>query len=266
MSFCFYFIFFYLLRFRRKQVKKDIIQCFPEKRSSEILTLEKKIYRHFCDFVCEAIKSYSMTEKDIFYRVKVKNPELLDQYFSSGKSCLLYCSHRANWEWLPILGYYFPSRIESVYKRIHNRRIDQFIKLRREAFSAKMIEQKKFFRRLKEAKREKIQSGRGGKAYILISDQRPRLAQDSVLLDFLGCKTKFLTGPEKVSKIFDLDILYLSMEKTKRGFYEIEFIPFGKSLRNKDPNYLTRILVEQLESDIKKSPDTWFWLHNRWKS
>lgn len=253
----FYLLTFKIFRFRRSQVFSDLKFCFPQKSFTEIRSLEKKIYESTCDVLCEALKSYSMTPKDLLPYFSVKNPELLNQYFREGSSCLIFFSHSGNWEWLSALGFLFPSKIMCTYKRIHNSSIDKFIKKRREFFGAEMIEQKKVLRTLIKVRKDQ----KNPKAFIMIGDQRPKAGQDFQEISFLGRKTRFLTGTEKLAQKLQLPVLYMRMKRTKTHHYELEF----QKIKESPKVTLTEALAHQLEEDIYSAPELWFWLHERWK-
>ena len=54
-----YFPLYYVVRYRRKIVRKNLEGSFPEKTPEEIVRIEKKFYRFFCDCVVENIKLFS---------------------------------------------------------------------------------------------------------------------------------------------------------------------------------------------------------------
>ena len=93
-----YFIAYRVVKYRRKVVRKNLSNAFPDIGKSEIIKIEKGFYHHFTDFIFESIKSISISEKEVLKRTKIKNPELLDQYFSQGKNVLILCGHYNNWE------------------------------------------------------------------------------------------------------------------------------------------------------------------------
>ena len=258
-----YFLFFYLIRFRRKQVQKDLKLSFPEKNKKELHAVEKAIYLNMTFVFCESLKSLSMTEKDFKHHVSFKNIEYLKDLKKRKKSSLIYLAHYGNWEWLVSLSIKFPTGCVNVYKRIHNRRIDDFFLYRRTYFGASMIDVKKFPRYMANLIREKTLKDQSY-FFFMNADQKPRDHQESIELNFLNRRTKFLLGPEKVARYLDLEMIYLKIKRKKLGFYEVSFTPFGNP-GEKPLGALTESLVKQLETDILEDPSPWFWLHNRWK-
>ena len=51
-----YVFLFYIIRYRRGVVHRNLVTSFPEKSPEEIGAIERKFYRWFCDYFLEAIK------------------------------------------------------------------------------------------------------------------------------------------------------------------------------------------------------------------
>ena len=46
----YFYLIYYLLKYRRRVVRANLQHAFPEKDLSEIIKIEKRYYRHLCDF------------------------------------------------------------------------------------------------------------------------------------------------------------------------------------------------------------------------
>ena len=47
----YFYLIYYLLKYRRRVVRANLQHAFPEKDLSEIIKIEKRYYRHLCDFL-----------------------------------------------------------------------------------------------------------------------------------------------------------------------------------------------------------------------
>ena len=47
-----------LLGYRKKTVRSNLKKAFPYKSNEELIWIEKKFYKHFCDITLEAFKSF----------------------------------------------------------------------------------------------------------------------------------------------------------------------------------------------------------------
>ncbi|MGB4445021.1 MAG: acetyltransferase, partial [Dysgonamonadaceae bacterium] len=74
-----YFFLYYLARYRRKVVRKNLTNTFPSKSKKEIEKIEKDFYRFLCDYFVETIKLLHISDKEIKQRMKFDNPELINE-------------------------------------------------------------------------------------------------------------------------------------------------------------------------------------------
>ena len=63
------FAFWYACSLRRRVVRKNLTESFPEKTTAEIIRIEKQFYAFFCDYVVETLKQFSMSEKQMRRRM-----------------------------------------------------------------------------------------------------------------------------------------------------------------------------------------------------
>ena len=94
-----FFFIYHVFGYRRKVVRTNLCNSFPEKSSKEIIILEKKFYHHLCDLLMEILKIRGISKKQLLKRVHFKNTELLDELYQKGKSIIAVTGHVGNWEW-----------------------------------------------------------------------------------------------------------------------------------------------------------------------
>ena len=63
LSDCLYFLFYYILQYRKKIVRINLENSFPSLSPSELKTIEQEFYHHFCDVLFEAIKALTISKK-----------------------------------------------------------------------------------------------------------------------------------------------------------------------------------------------------------
>ena len=51
-----YYLLYYLVRYRRKVVRRNLCKSFPEKDMKEIVKIEKRFFHTFCDSMVEMVK------------------------------------------------------------------------------------------------------------------------------------------------------------------------------------------------------------------
>src|SRR5687767_10530576 len=73
-----YVLVYYVIRYRKKIVEKNLKNSFPEKALSEINFLKKKFYKNFCDIILESMALQSWKADFIKKKCEIKNREILD--------------------------------------------------------------------------------------------------------------------------------------------------------------------------------------------
>ena len=101
LSNCLFYPIYYIVRYRRKVVRKNLTESFPEKSEQEIKRIEKEFYRFFVDQVLESCKMMTISPEEISRRMKFTNVEAANAVFRKGKSIALYMGPYGNWEWVP---------------------------------------------------------------------------------------------------------------------------------------------------------------------
>ena len=51
-----YLIIYYVIGYRRKVVRENLLKAFAEKSDDERLVIERQFYKHFADYMVETIK------------------------------------------------------------------------------------------------------------------------------------------------------------------------------------------------------------------
>lgn len=257
-----YWVVYYIVRYRRKLVRKNLHNSFPEKSEKDIIQLEKKFYRHLCDYFVETIKTLRISEKEVRKRMKFENPEMIDRLVSNGKSCVVSLGHYGNWEWVTSIGLSLTADISLglVYKELHSVAFDQLFRRIRSRFSARPIEMKSVIRQMIRVQNE-------GKVMVIgfLSDQRPSPRQEMYWSYFMNQPTPFQTGMEKIAHRLGNSVVYLDIEKVKRGYYTGKFYVLAPDASEETENSITERYIRKLEETTMTDPAFYLWTHNRWK-
>lgn len=258
-----YYPLYYLIRYRRKVVRKNLVHSFPEKELTEIINIEKEFYSYLCDYFIESIKLVSMSERQIKRRMVFEGLESVNETLKSGKSVIFYMAHNFNWEWVTSLPLHMEDKnviAGQIYHVLKNKTLDKlFLKLRGR-YGATSIPMDFTLRRVIEYRKE-------NKTFILgfISDQVPKWQAINHWLDFLGQDTPVFTGTEKIAKKMDCAVYFCSMYRPRRGKYICKVEPMGSNITDIPDFQLTDMYFEKLEAHIRQYPANWLWTHNRWK-
>lgn len=255
-----FFLFYHVVGYRKKVVKENLALVFPEKTQAERNHITREFFKHFCDMIVETIKVFTITEKEIRKRFVFTNPEMLDQYYKNDRSILLMAGHYNNWEWTGILNKIIDFEAHAVYKPLRNQQLDALVKKTRGHFGGTIISNKKIVGTLF----RKWKKGIKTLTYIL-SDQTPKMGSFKYRDTFLGIDVPMFTGTEELAKKLDFSVLYLKVEKQKRGYYTATFVPLADNPQEYPDFQITRMFFDSLENQIHENPEFYLWSHKRWK-
>ncbi|MFD2828399.1 lysophospholipid acyltransferase family protein [Leeuwenhoekiella polynyae] len=251
---------YHIVGYRRKTVTKNLKLAFPEKEASEIMKIEKQFYRHMCDMFLEMIKSISISAEELQKRFQFDDLTIIEKLAKEQRSSLIVMGHYASYEWLTALQFYFDHSGYGIYKRIKNPYFDKLIHDIREKWNSKLLANK-------EATFIIRKQQRAGKmaTYAFIADQSPKTRRNQYCTNFLGQNVPFFTGVERLAKSENMPVLYLAVDKVKRGFYKASFKVITEE-PNSVPDYnITDAFAEHLENQIYKAPQYYLWTHKRFK-
>lgn len=254
-----YFLFYKGFKYRRKVVRCNLRNSFPEKSEEELLSIEKDFYHQLCDNIVESVKLLNFSDKEAEKRIKVSGAEIVDRKIEEGHPVILFLGHYGNWEWVPAVTQHYHVDISAqVYKRIHDKAFDRLMLKIRSRFGSVSIPKDKVLRTMLKWRNDKVKFIIG-----FISDHRTNSDAAHNTTIFLNQETSLVSGGEEIGNRINAAYLYLDVEKTARGHYLLTFkeiVPNGNEI-----NYpFTRRYMEMFEETIRRRPGLWLWSHKRW--
>lgn len=256
----FNFFIYYVVRYRRAIVHKNIRKSFPEKSEKEVEEIVKRFYKYFSQLLVEIIKLISISEKELTRRIKYKNPELLDELFDKGLHCIVVTAHYGNWEWLVGVSKSTKYKTMSLYKPMSNKNMEWLMTKLRTRMGAELVPMNKAIRAILKYKKDNTPA-----LSLFIADQRPYKSYIQYWTKFLNQDSPVFLGVEKIAKSTNQAVIFFKIERAKRGYYEVEIVKLFEKVDSLPEYAITEAHVKYLESIIKQAPEYWLWTHNRWK-
>ena len=254
-----FYLNFYLIGYRKKVVLENLTNAFPEKNEQEINQIARAFFQHFCDLIVESIRVFSMPEKELLQRCKLKNPELLEAYYQNGKSVIIIAGHYNNWELAATAcDLQIPHQTIGIYKPLRDAFFNRKLQESRMRFGLQLWPKKMVKQGFDENKNELT-------ATLFGADQSPPNPKKAYWMTFLNQDTAVMFGSEKLAKTYEMPVVFGRIIKLKRGFYQFEFEPVEDHPRKAEHGSITEKHTRILEKEIIKNPQYWLWTHRRWK-
>lgn len=257
-----YFPLYYVIRYRRKIVRKNLTECFPEKSLEDIITIEKKFYHFLMDMMLESSKLATISPEKMKERMNFTNAHDVNDLLAKDKSIAFFIGHYCNWEWMTSFGLWIGDTVEctQVYHKLRNKTFDKIVKQLRERMGNSCVEMRHTARFV-----SKMKSENKSCILALIADHSPKRRDIKHYLEFLNHTAPVLVGPEKITKHYGYVPIFVSLKRIKRGYYECKFSIMHDNPASLPDYELSDIYFQCLEEEIRRAPEYYLWTHNRFK-
>jgi KDO2-lipid IV(A) lauroyltransferase len=238
---------------------------FPEKDEKAINALAKRFYRHFCDWIVEIIKGFSMSDRELAKRVKLQTEGIPEEVLASQKGSLMVGSHYGNNEWmLTRLDLMINRRYNAyaVYASIANKTLERMIFKVRGRRGVRFVPMQKAMVQAIRKMRETCMFG-------FLTDQAPHRGQRQYYTLFMNQLTSWHISVSKIALRTQSPVYFGDIRKVKRGYYTLDLIKLDPKdfLPETQESIMafTDAQIAILEDAIKSDPAYWLWSHRRWK-
>jgi len=232
-----------------------------EQGQREIRELGKRVFQNLGQILFEICWSLRLKKKDFHKYFSIRGLSNLKNAYEKAKGVLVLTGHMGNWELLTIIAAMTGYPLSIVVRPLDFRPLNEFFIKFRTRFGGRLIPKKHSMRMV-------LRSLRKGEMVALLMDQNVDW-YDGVFVDFFGrlaCTNKGLallalhTGAPVVPVFLVRDKACFKAEFGP----ELPLIQTGD--KTKDVEINTAQYNKVIESFIRRYPDQWFWVHQRWKT
>jgi Kdo2-lipid IVA lauroyltransferase/acyltransferase len=252
---------FYLLKlsgYRKKVILRNLRNSFPEKSDEEIRSICNSYYRYLCDLVLETLRTLNMSEAESRARCLFHKPDWLDKMYQEKQSFVIVMGHYGNWEWAgPSFTLNTNHQLVVIYRPLSNPYFERMMCRMRTRFGTKITPVNLTLRDMV-ANRDKIT------ATAFIADQTAT-RKNAYWMTFLNQDTPVFTGPEKLAIRFNYPVVYMNVQRPRRGYYEVFPELLFDAPTETAENQISDAFMRRLEREIVRDPTFWLWSHRRWK-
>lgn len=260
-----FLILYYIAGYRKRTVRKNLAESFPDKDKRELRRIERRFFRNFADYIVETVKLLHISDRAMKRRMTFSGVDIIDRALENGQPVVCYFAHIGNWEWTPSITLW--SRLRpgnqaefcQIYRPLRNGWFDTLMLRIRGRFGAVSLPKRRSFLDLSRYRKEGMPTVTG-----FMSDQKPSHGDIIHVVDFLNHPTAIITGTETVCRRLGALPVYWRMSKPRRGHYHIEIVTMEADLNKEFA--LTDLYATLLEKNIRENPSLWLWSHKRWKN
>lgn len=257
-----YVLVYHIVRYRRKVVRKNLKNSFPDKDGKWLKLTERRFYKHFCDYFVETIKLLHISDEEMQERMVFKNMELVHDLVKGGNSCLMFLGHYGNWEWITSITLHVDPDVLSaqIYRPLKNKAFDKIFLKIRNRFKSVGIPKNNTLRAIIGYKNQNQKTLIG-----FMSDQSPSIKNIHYWTTFLNQETGVYTGVERIAKQTGFSVVFLDISKVSRGKYTAEVRLISDKPKEEPRFAITEKYIREMEKTILRDPAYWLWTHKRWK-
>jgi len=254
-----YFIIFVLIGYRKQVVLENLRNSFPDKAEQEINLIMRNYFHYLCDLLVEVLKGATMTKEEYQQRWTADATEV-NKIHAQNRSAIFILGHFGNWEAAaPVCTFYSNYHVNIIYKPIANSYVEKLINKIRTRFDNKVTPMDKILRQMIKDKNKQDLI-----AYAFVSDQSPS-PQNAYWMNFLNQDTAVFTGVEKIAQKLNIPVIYISVQRKKRGHYHIQPTVLFENPKDTQEGEIMQAFMKHLEQDIINNSACWLWSHRRWK-
>lgn len=257
-----YPLLYYVARYRRKIVAKNLALSFPEKSEGERTRIARDFYHQFCYTFVESVYGYRISDEEMRQRVVFEGMDEVNRLVDAAGGGIFMLAHFGNWEWMASVQQWLSPGVTelNVYRRLKSQAMDRLMLDLRAKRGGACVEKQRILRELVRFRAEKKPATVG-----LLSDQKPRPEVTRTWITFLNQETGFLDGGEMLGKKFGYPVFYAYITREKRGYYRTKMMLLSATPQETAEGEITRAYARLLEQNIQEQPALWLWSHNRWK-
>ena len=243
----------------RQLARRNLEIAFVKEKSP--LELRRVVRRNFqwlsANLFC-SLKMVSMPLEKMTRYVEAENLDAVHAELRAGRPVVLLLSHIGPWELAAqLVPHYAPyARIGSLYQTLRNRYIDRDVSRRRARTGSELFDRSEGFQK-------PIELLRSGGLLGIFADQHA--GDHGLWTPFFGKLASTSPLPGLLAKRTGAAVMAAAIHTEGPARWRMVFTPRVDSPGD-SVNSITARENQTIEQQIRKAPEDWLWVHNRWKT
>ena len=248
-------------RRRRDLAHANIAHAFPEKTSTEVDALARAVFAHFGALALELLHAAGRPVDEIVARVEFPDAELAREAHRSGRGVFFLTAHLGNWEYSALRMAAAGVQASVVARPLDNPLLDARLTAFRTSNGNAILEKR-------DAARGMLRLLRSGGVLGVLADQHVG-PPDGGPVPFFGRPAWTTTALARIVERTEALVLPAAAVRVGPARWRLVLEPL-LDVRTLPPEErevapLTARFNVILEQMIRRHPEQWLWLHNRWR-
>lgn len=249
---------FRVVRRERRKALANLTIAFPEWSDAQRRDTVRAMFRHFGMSLFELVWFPNMDVAERDRRTVIEGAEPLLALLDAGRGVVVFTAHCGNWEWMSYSVGLFGRPTAVLQRERDAPEMNRFITELRARSGVRTID-----RGSGGSGRELILALRRGGILAFLIDQN--LRTDSVRIPFFGKPALTPIGPAKLAIRTESVVVDILVERLPDGRHRLRIGTPLECRRDDDPVELTTRMTRIIEEQIRRVPEQWVWMHDRWR-
>ena len=248
-----------VFRSRTRLATANLKRTFPDRSGPECDAIARGCWRHFSGEIVVYVRDLDQSAEEVARGLDLAGREHLQRALARGKGLIVYSAHFGNWESAIAILPSFGLPFTVVARALDNELIERDARRGRER-AVKVVHRQ-------EAARELVAALKKREGVVMLPDQAV-LPREGLLVPFLGRPAWTTTAPARLAIHFGAPLLGIFC-LPEAGRIRVELQPpiivedLPEAERNEE--FVTRLINDVISQMIRRHPQYWLWLHDRWK-
>ena len=242
----------------RRRALDHLAIAFPEKSETERRRIAKAMFRHLGITLFELLWLPNLDVAAIAKTTVVEGLDRVKDLVAAGRTVVAFTGHLGNWEWLGAAIALGGLPVTALQRERDDPAANELITRLRSRAGIRTID-----RGSSASSREMIGAFRSPGVVAFLIDQAIRT--ESAPVPFFGRPALTAIGPARLAIRTEAAVVCVFIERRADGMHHVRFGEPIETRRGDDPVALVAKVTAEIEQQIRRVPEQWVWMHERWK-